>query len=140
MLLNRKLLAKILAMTTSDNDGEALNAVRMANTMVTEAGETWEKVLGSGLQRPVTVTVTRHAAPEQRQQAEDWIAPHLKDKVTIDMMFRAIYDMPSGDPDFWQHIDGIHQSWKDYGAVSQRHYTDLRGVYQKLTASAASPK
>jgi hypothetical protein len=31
-----------MMMTTSDRDGEALNAIRLANRMLKEAGKTWE--------------------------------------------------------------------------------------------------
>jgi hypothetical protein len=39
-------LAKLLGMIGSDHDGEALNAAKLANKMVGEAGMTWTEVLG----------------------------------------------------------------------------------------------
>ena len=46
--LDLERLVKILRRTESSADGEALNAVRMANRMVKEAGKTWEDVLLRG--------------------------------------------------------------------------------------------
>lgn len=45
MELDRNRLAKLLGMIGSAHDGEALNAARMAHTLVRTAGVTWEEVL-----------------------------------------------------------------------------------------------
>lgn len=37
-------IQKLLALTTSDNDHEALNAIRAANKIVNLGGKTWEEV------------------------------------------------------------------------------------------------
>lgn len=39
------LLVKLLKMTTSDNDGEALSAMRKANALLTTAGWDWDKLM-----------------------------------------------------------------------------------------------
>ena len=41
-------LARLLGMIGSIHDGEALNAARLANRLVAEAGSTWELVLCAG--------------------------------------------------------------------------------------------
>lgn len=46
MPLDRVRLLKLLQMTRSGSDGEALNAVRMANALLDREGESWEAVLG----------------------------------------------------------------------------------------------
>lgn len=43
--IDREKLVKFLRMTESDQDGEALNAIRMANRMVKAAKLTWNDVL-----------------------------------------------------------------------------------------------
>lgn len=40
-------LVKILSLTQSDSDGEALNAMRMANSKLKAAGLTWQDVMSS---------------------------------------------------------------------------------------------
>lgn len=44
--LDRARLAKLMGMTTSDQDGEALNALRMANKLIAGAKLSWPEVLG----------------------------------------------------------------------------------------------
>ena len=44
-LPKQDLLAKLLGMTTSNNDGEALNAIRKANLLMKSAGWTWADLI-----------------------------------------------------------------------------------------------
>lgn len=44
-LPKQELLLKMLNMTTADNDGQALVAIRKANALLASAGWTWEKLL-----------------------------------------------------------------------------------------------
>lgn len=46
-MINRRVLAKLLNLTTSSNDAEALAAMRKANAMVREGKITWGDVLGT---------------------------------------------------------------------------------------------
>lgn len=133
-MVDKDKLTKLLAMTTSDNDGEALNAMRMANKIVKGAGLTWEQVLTEPPRR-VTVTVSRNgfnpgptAAPP-----EDWSPPHLKDKVIIDLMFRAVYSQPrSSNEEFWQFMDSIHERWRKFGNLTQDQYNALKNCYNRV--------
>lgn len=45
MNLNLELLIKILSVSTSDKDGEALSAIRAANAHIKKMGWDWEKLL-----------------------------------------------------------------------------------------------
>lgn len=137
-MLDRDKLAKVLAMTTSDTDPEALAAIRMANRMLAAAGLTWEAVLAAGGVRQLTVTVTRHGeAPAPYQTQEDWVAPHLKDKVTITLMFRAVFMTPrTGNEGFWEFMDSIHQWFVEHGTLTQKQYQALRAAYMRTVRRA----
>lgn len=130
--MDKAKLAKLLAMTTSTHDGEAINAMRLANEMILKAGLTWENVLTTVGHPGFTVTVTRHKAPEQRPY-EEWVAPHLRDKASIDLMFRTIYAQPRTDnEEFWQFMDSIHERWTRHGNLTQKQYSALVRCYQKV--------
>jgi len=45
-------LAKLLMLTTSDSDGEALNAVRAANVILKKAKKNWEEVFKDQKESP----------------------------------------------------------------------------------------
>lgn len=128
-------------MTTSTHDGEALNAMRMANKMVTDAGTTWQDVLGQGGVREMHITLRPGQAWSSRaQQApqEDWgaPAPHLKDKVIIDMMFRGIFAQPRvGHEEFWQTMDSIHGHFQKFGALTAGQYRAVQNSYRRAMMS-----
>lgn len=46
--LDRDKFRRLMMMTTSENDGEALNALRLANHMLVAAGKTWLDVVPAG--------------------------------------------------------------------------------------------
>lgn len=47
-------LIKILNLTQSDSDGEVLSAIRMANSRLKAAGESWESLINPPLPKPKT--------------------------------------------------------------------------------------
>jgi len=72
-MLDRERLAKVLAMTTSNHDGEALSAIRRANEILAGENLTWTELLGPGALQHVTVTVSRgFAHPEFYAAMEEW--------------------------------------------------------------------
>lgn len=122
--MDREKLAKIMAMTTSDTDPEALAALRMANKLLAAEKLTWEDVLRTR-GHDVKISVFRQAP------GEDWVQPYLKDQVMIDLMFRAVFSQPrTGNEGFWQTMDGIHQSWLDHKVLTQSQYSALRNSYK----------
>lgn len=71
--LDRAKLAKLMAMTTSDQDGEALNALRMANKLIAGAKLSWPEVLGfSSSTRPPGSTFRdkQHAYEAEQRRGE----------------------------------------------------------------------
>jgi hypothetical protein len=74
-VLDRERLAKVLQLTTSTNDSEALAAIRKANDIVKGEGLTWDEVLVQVEAGPVlNVHVHRNqfVAPEFYEAVEAW--------------------------------------------------------------------
>ena len=81
-LPKQDMLLKLLKMTTSDNDGEALVAIRKANSLLRTAGWDWDKLIAgkikvvgdpfSGITPPTYSNVNR---PAPRPQAKPQPAP-----------------------------------------------------------------
>lgn len=135
MSIDRARLAKLLAMTTSDNDGEALNAVRMANAMIRSADKTWDQVLQT--ETVINISMARSQPSERPYNAEDdkdWVPPaHLTDKIMIPAMFRAIYNQPRTDnEEFWQWLDSVHQQWIDRQRLTPKQYQGVRRTYARV--------
>lgn len=144
--IDRDRLAKILALTTSDTDGEALAAIRRANYILKEAGLDWASVLAP--QHVVNIRVASNNPPpgafgmnpEDFKPDEDWIAPHLKDRVIIETMFRAIYSQPrTGNDEFWEWLDSVDHHFRTYDQLTANQYQALRRCYLRACRTTVNP-
>jgi len=143
-VLDRDRLAKVLALTTSPNDAEALAAIRKANDIVKGADLDWSEVLATqhavniqiGLKQPGPGPFGMSQADYEGSDA-DWSPPHLTDKVIIETMFRAIYSQPRSDnEEFWQWLDSVHQHWLDHRRLTPKQYQGVRRSYARALRSA----
>lgn len=127
-MLDKARLAKILALTTSDNDGEALSAIRRANAAIKAEGLQWSDLITAAVTTGMTV------APAA---GEDWVPPHLKDASVIELMFRTVFAQPrSSNEEFWKFMESIHGRWTKHGALSQGQYQALRNCYNRAMKRA----
>jgi hypothetical protein len=128
--MDRDKLAKLLALSASDNEHEALGCIRAANRIVKEAGTTWQDVL-AGPDKSFRVSIERRYTAE-----ENWVPPHLRDKIHIDLMFRAIFTQPrTSNEEFWQFIDSVHQWWTEKGMLTQPMYNAIKSCYKRIRPS-----
>lgn len=124
-------LLKLLALTTSDNDGEALNAMRKANAYIRSWDKTWEDVLTT--ERVVNISLRTPQQDVYKGDDADWDPPHLRDKVVIDTMFRAIYAQPRSDNhEFWNFMDSVHQQWLNKKRLTAGQFNAVRRCYSRV--------
>lgn len=132
MALDRAKLTKLLALTQSDMNHEALGAVRAANRMLAAEKLTWEQVLAQP-EPNVKISISR----EPFKAEENWVAPHLRDKVMIDLMFKSIYSQPrTGNEEFWRFLDDVHHKFGVYGSLTQGQYNAIRNCYRRTLKTA----
>ncbi len=74
--MDKDRLTKLLMMTTSPNDGEALNAIRMANEILVTAKVTWAELLAP----PRTIRVGGFAMTLEPDDGKDWNDTPLRRK------------------------------------------------------------
>lgn len=132
-MLDRERLAKILAMTTSTHDGEALNAIRKANEMIKGEKLTWDEVLVQVTGTVINIKTTRYPTNEQYTPTEDWVPPHLRDPNIIEMLFRTVYAKITPGTEFAGVVDSWHQWWKDKGMLTPKQYMALRSAYNRAS-------
>ena len=66
MLVDKTKLAKLLNLTTSEADNEALVALRLANKMIKEGNLTWDQILSGDLKSHKTTEAKREYAKGYR--------------------------------------------------------------------------
>lgn len=141
-MLDRTRLAKLLALTTSDNDAEALSAMRKANEVVKGQNMTWAEVVTVDTQPLINIMVQRRSGMPATTPVDgddkDWQPPHLNDAAVIDPMFRAIYAQPrTGSEDFWRWLDDVHEKWRTKQRLTAGQYNALRRCYNRTRAARA---
>lgn len=115
-------LIKLLNLTTSPEDGEALSAVRFANALLAKEGKTWEQVLNSS--GPSIGDIFSHT---WRPPANPYVNPALRDREKIMRMFDAVlYSVKSSAREF---IESLHEQFLDRGSLSQKQYDALEKFY-----------
>lgn len=137
MPLDRERLIKIMGLTTSSSDGEALSALRKANEIIAGEKLTWAEVLA---QQGSVINISLARTPPQSayKGGDEWAPPHLHDKVTIDLMFRAIFAQPRGaNEEFWQWVDSVHQWYLDHHSLTSAQYEAIRKCYGRALRAGA---
>lgn len=72
-LPKEELLRKMLNMTTSDNDGQALVAIRKANALLAQAGWSWDKLLAGKIKIIESPFKNMpNPAPKQASVQDEW--------------------------------------------------------------------
>jgi len=96
-------LIKILNLTTSDSDGEALNAIRMANAILAKKDLTWEQVFRARLDEGERIVPRRNEAnPFSHSYTDNPFENMFRDDI-MDSFREAVAAM-SKSP-FGQHFD-----------------------------------
>lgn len=133
-MLDRAKLAKLLALTVSDNDGEAINAMRLANKLVKQAGLDWEQALAPPpavqvVVRGNRVDVDLTPRPGGMDHAE---GAHLSNENIIGIMFKAVLSQQRiGNTEFWAWVDDIKEKFDKHGRLTQGQYDALRRSYSR---------
>lgn len=133
------LLIKLMMMTTSPNDGEALTAMRKANAMLAEANVNWAEFLSAVKTTNERVDQTFRTPPSQRQARRDAgrnddnafsdvgkgaPAQKFDDAAVIDPMFEEAFKNASGG--FRDFVDSVHQWWEEKHFLTEKQYYAIK--------------
>jgi len=83
--VDKSRLAKLLSLTQSDNDSEALSAMRMANGMLKKENMTWQQILGDS---PLIQSKQRGPVRDDVGDAINWWVKQQMDNMN-DMVRKA---------------------------------------------------
>jgi len=126
------ILIKMLGMTGSKHDGEALVAIRKANALLAENNLNWEQVLSS-----ITQTVSRssYATPpsKRRNAAPSWGDVNAAarddqhhDSDEVDKLFEAAYDNTTPKSSFYEFLESVHTFWTERGYLTTAQYQAIK--------------
>lgn len=126
-LPREELLRKMLNMTTSDNDGQALVAIRKANKLLSDAGWSWDKLL-AGKIKIVESPFKNMPNPTKPQNFAQAVAPDWTTQPLRPTHPQTKAPKPSDSPGLgriWEY-DGFTNSWDAVSdpAVAQKQRAD----------------
>lgn len=140
-------LEKFMRLTESVNDGESLNALRMANRLLKAADLNWSDVVGmlrisSRVARKVVQSASpahtagggtsRYGARASQARPQD---TRRHDTADINVMFGAMagarHDMMT-----MVMLAGFKEHWDKQGYLTGAQYDTLKGIYTKSTSKS----
>jgi hypothetical protein len=121
---------KLMMLTTSEHDHEALVAIRKANAMLAQANVNWEEFL-------TAVEATRQqAAPSKPQtrsanRSEDFedvgqSGGKYTDADTINHLFDQAYRQTSSTSSFREFLDSVHTYWEVNGYLTKAQFEAIQ--------------
>jgi len=113
---------KLMMMTTSPNEGECLNAVRMANSLLMEANLNWDdflrgkaKIIGGSASSQTIFTGKKY------DNADD-----------IERMLDAVLQNVGKGTSFYNFIHSLKEWWEDNSFLTEKQYNALRKTYERI--------
>lgn len=113
-----KMFLKLMNLTTSSFDGEALNAIRMANSVLNSMNQTWEDLLH---QKIVMIAPPVDSAATPRKASS---GIRYSDDVEINAYFDRLYSRNLGTFKDW--VDSVHEWWEEKGFLTEAQYKTLK--------------
>lgn len=120
------LLKKMMNQTTSDNDNEALVALRAANRILAKTeGLTWDRVLS----KVVQVEVPVEQAPAGSMDPSHGRMPKGAGDPEIERMLEYMMENSSGE--FRNFIESLNEQWEDRKFLTPKQKTALMNSYDR---------
>lgn len=127
---------KIMMLSTSENDGEALAALRKANSILADAKVTWAELLNATAQTASRPDQSYRTPPSQRRRAEpDWQnvnndGRRYTDDDVIDPMFTQAFEK-NNNPSFDEFLSSIHIWWTKRGFLTEKQFLALKRAAER---------
>jgi len=122
---------KLMMMTTSNSDGEALTALRKANALLAEANVNWEEFL------KLVGTSNAVTAPKSKQPTPPWedgdgfhnVGPSgikYTDADEINALFEKAFAKTRPTSSFREFLESVHGWWEANGFLTEKQYFAIR--------------
>jgi type II secretory pathway pseudopilin PulG len=118
--IDKEKLVKLLMMTTSDNDSEALVALRMANRLLQSAKLSWIDLFTTD--DPAT---SNTPTPPEPKTAQELMNEYIEE------MFAFVRRQVAPTSSFHDFIDSLADYYEEHGALTEKQFAALERAYQR---------
>lgn len=115
-------LIKLMMLTTSDNDPEALSALRKANALIASSNMNWEELLKAKVKWPTE-------SQEEALRAAPNVYGFHKTSPEIDAMFEKLDRTVRSN--FREFVDDVYTYYQANGGLTARQYQAIRKAYER---------
>lgn len=113
---------KLMNLTTSDQDGEALVALRKANAVLMESNINWEQLLRSKV-----------SVKDAGQNQTTYKGRQFTNTAEIDAMFDALFKkIPTTSSFRTGFLDDVHKWWEEKGFLTEKQYNAVLKSYERI--------
>ena len=130
MPIDRAKLIKLLGMTTSQNDGEALNAIRMVNAMLKVNKLDWDSAIAGSKPQPIHKPPPRpqgrgttDTAPKYKPPSSRYTDPE------IPRMLQSL--MRDSQGDFRDFVQSLNEFWENKGFLTEGQYEEITNTNER---------
>jgi len=111
---------KLMMMTTSPSEGEALTAIRMANGLLMEANLNWDEFL-RGKAKVYTASGQSSYSGKKYQNADE-----------IEAMLNDVLSTIKRGTSFYSFIESLNDWWEANSFLTEKQYNALRKSYERI--------
>ena len=132
-MLDRPKLIKLMMMTTTQNDGEALTAIRKANVMLKVNNVSWSSLLDvptSAPRRPAPPPPKRKPSGPMGRGTSGPAASNRQtfDDPSIPRMIQSLLRDTKGS--FRDFVERMDDAWNEYGHLTGPQYDAILNAYE----------
>jgi hypothetical protein len=143
-MIDPEKLVKLLMLSTSSEDAEALSAIRHANQLLLKSNLIWENVIKKGnykKKRHVTPPQTRRQNPEppspppkqEPPREEAKTAPERLDRATLETVFRFLMeDANCANSTSHQFVSNVYEYWTKYNKISEKQEFTILTIFKRF--------
>jgi hypothetical protein len=126
---NLNTLIKLMMMTTSDHDGEALNALRIANAILAKANSNWDDLLRKKLHLDATDPFA--SAPSMAAKSTTHTTRDPAKVLEVEGFFQKLYARGSKLGTFAAFVDDVYKQWRESGYLTQKQFDVIKRAAQR---------
>lgn len=113
---------KLMKMTTSPSEGEALNAIRMANSLLAEANLDWDDFL-----RGKAKIIEGKTSGQNTYSGKKYT-----NASEIESMLNAVLSSIKSGTSFYGFIESLRDWWEGNQFLTEKQYNALRKSYERI--------
>jgi hypothetical protein len=121
--INIQMLIKLLRMTESPHDGEALNAMRMANSLLNKHNTDWDAVM-RGAVPMIDADPFAAAPPIGGRSGRGSTGPRHTDAAEIEPYFTYLRQRDLGS--FKSYVDDVYKWWQEKGFLTDKQFNVIK--------------